>query len=148
MYQIKIYQIKLSMSSFITNMQEKAELSQNELLEKTKQNELEKDKIFQEKKHVLMVKLTELYHEKLVKAITQASSKGERVKYMNFTYEDFKANLHGIGKPSDVQSVWLSEMSNSESKYLKKDDCEDLVCLEGLKWNIWGNRKFTTLFEW
>ena len=133
------------MSSFITQMQEKANNFNNEKHEKDTSSDF---KGFQEKKDALMFKLTELYHEKLRKAISQASYRGERVKYMNFTYDDFKANLHGIGNPAKVQSLWLSEMANPESKYLKIADGDDLECLEGLKWNIWGNSKFTTVFEW
>ena len=136
------------MSTFISQMQVKATVSQNEKFEKEKENEILKQKIFEEKKDALMCVLTELYHEKLRKAISQAASKGERIKFMNFTYDDFNCKFRGIGKPAKVQSLWLSEMTNPESKYLKIDDGEDLVCFEGLIWNIWGNAKFTTVFEW
>jgi len=136
------------MSTFIAKMQVQSDKSNNDKCEKENTKESAKREIFEEKKDALMFKLTELYHEKVRKAISQTADRGERVKYMNFTYEDFKANLHGIGKPSDVQSLWLSEMANPESKYLKITDGDDLECFEGLKWNIWGNSKFTTVFEW
>ena len=129
-------------------MQVKATVSQNEKFEKEKSNEVLKQKIFEENKDALMFKLTELYHEKLMKAISLAASKGERVKYMNFTYDDFNGKFCNIGKPAKVQLLWLREMTNPESKYLKITDGDDLECLEGLKWNIWGNSKFTTVFEW
>jgi len=91
------------------------------------------------------------HHGKLKKANEGAAEHGEYVKYMNFPREDFKANHNGFGKPEQVQSLWLREMTNPKSKYLKVTDGfvrEDLECLEGLTWDIWGNGAFTTVFKW
>ena len=136
------------MTSFIEKMREESEMSLDKKSTKARLSAIDKEKIMEEKKDALMIKLTDLYHNKLMKSISRAASNGTRTKYINFVYDDFKANVHGMGKPSEIQSMWLSEMSNPDSKYLKKDDGDDLECLEGLRWNIWGNAKFTTVFEW
>lgn len=136
------------MTSFIEKMREESEMSLDKKSTKATLSAIDKKKIMEEKKDALMIKLTDLYHNKLIKSISRAASNGIRTKYINFVYEDFKANVHGMGKPSEIQSMWLSEMCNPDSKYLKVADGDDLECLKGLKWNIWGNAKFTTVFEW
>jgi len=110
---------------------------------------IEEKLVFEEKKDALMVKLTLLYHDKIIRSISGAAKKGKSEKYMNFNYEDFKGNYPGLGKPSLFQDMWLQEMANPSSKYLEiNDDGEKLQCLEGITWNIWGNAKFTTVFQW
>ena len=128
----------------------------NVLIAEEKQKEAEKKQkeasyqleIFKKKEEELMIRLTEEYHSKLKDAIKRAAEDGKCEKYMNLRYEHFKANHDGFGNPAQVQSSWLKEMTNPESKYLKVTDGEDLECLEGLTWDIWGNSAFTTVFKW
>jgi len=136
------------MSSFINNMQNLAIDSSNKNDDNKKIKEEEQKKRMDEKKDALMIKLTDLYHEKIRSAIERASLNGSREKYMNFNYDDFKANFPGMGNPRAVQREWLNEMVNPTSKYLNIGEDTEKACFSGLKSDIWGNGKFTTHFTW
>ena len=144
------HQLITTMPTFIEKIREQTIASLTEKNNKTNAYSIENERKMEEKKDALMIKLTGLYHEKIVTSISRAAINGYSEKYMNFTYEDFKANFPGLGKPSTVLDMWLKEMSNPDSKYLKTDDEEeeDLQCVEGIEWDIWGNHKFTTVFKW
>ena len=136
------------MTTFIEKIREQTNASLIKKTEEAIDINIKKEKL-EEKKDILMVKLTLLYHEKLVSSISRAALNGYSNKYINFKYEDFKANYPGLGRPSIIQDMWLKEMSKPDSKYLKTaDGDEDLQCIEGIKWDIWGNQKFTTVFKW
>lgn len=67
----------------------------------------------------LMKELTKKYHKNIKFALLRtALNTGKREQYINFDYEDFKANFPELGKPCDVCNRWLSEMTNPKSKYL------------------------------
>ena len=137
------------MASFIATMAAVAD-------EKSKKNavSLEKDSVdknhrYENKKDELMIFLTEKYHGSVKRAIHNASQKGKREKYINFCYDDFKANMNGFGNPKAVQAIWLDEMTNPLSKYLPvNEDTGEKEHFVGLNWNIWGNSVFTTYFTW
>lgn len=137
------------MTTFIEKIREQTNASLIKKNDEAKEINLKKENKIEEKKDLLMVKLTLLYHEKLLSSISRAALNGYSNKYMNFTYDDFKANSPKLGKPSVVQDMWLKEMSNPDSKYLKTaDGDDDLQCIQGITWEIWGNIKFTTVFKW
>lgn len=129
-----------------------------------------------EREHQLMTNLTTKYHKSIKDALYNAALiSGVREKYMNFEYEDFKANFPGLGKPKDVCKRWLEEMCNPESEYLpfKNPEYFDSIYLthfdnseyqidynidnkslttrdhfSGIKFDIWNNRAFTVHFTW
>jgi hypothetical protein len=103
----------------------------------------------------LMNTITGIYYHKLKSSITRRSNYGKRELYFNFNYEDFKANCNGLGKPAVIQDMWLKEMSNPSSEFLPlkskindEDPDEKEDSFEGLVWQIWGNKTFTTVFTW
>ena len=110
------------------------------------------------RKHELMVFLTEKYHGKIKEAIERASRRGLTEKYMNFCYDDFKANCPGLGKPRDIQIMWLTEMCDPKSFMVpvrearegEEGDDDGMIKdhFEGLKFEVWGNGSFTTHFTW
>ena len=110
------------------------------------------------RKHEMMVFLTEKYHGKIKEAIERASKRGFREKYINFLYEDFKANCPGLGKPKDVQIMWLMEMCDPasfmvpvrEAKDGEEGDDDGMIKdhFQGLEFDVWGNKNFTTRFWW
>jgi hypothetical protein len=110
------------------------------------------------RKHEMMVFLTEKYHGKIKESIERTAKRGLREKYMNFLYDDFKANCHGLGRPKDVQIMWLREMCDPksfmvpvrEAKEGEEGDEDGMVKdhFEGLDFNVWGNKSFTTHFTW
>jgi len=72
-----------------------------------------------ERENQLMTFLTKKYHKSIKDALYRAALiDGLREKYMNFEYEDFKANFAELGRPKEVCERWLSEMTNPNSKYL------------------------------
>ncbi len=86
---------------------------------------------------------------------------GKREKYMNFDYNDFKANFPGLGKPYEVCIRWLTEMTKENSVYvpyklnldqqiiysdITKNPIKDHFA--GLKFDVWNNKNFTVHFTW
>ena len=72
-----------------------------------------------ERENQLMTFLTKKYHKSIKDALYRAALiDGLREKYMNFDYNDFKANFPDLGNPKEVCQRWLGEMTNPNSKYL------------------------------
>jgi len=119
------------------------------------QQELEKKK--QKTKHDKFVYLTDKYFEIIIISIFHKSNKGERVKYMNFDKNDFKANFPGLGYPKEFMRSWFNELSDPNSKYLPdiyiKDyfeysDSKKKISLQGIDISIWNNGSNTVVFKW
>ena len=101
------------------------------------------------RKHEMFTELTEKYYLYIKKAIVEASLHGKTTKYMNFFREDFKANFDGLGKPCEFQKMWLEELCNPDSSYIPIDPITNKKeHFEGLKFEVWNNRSFTTVFTW
>lgn len=99
--------------------------------------------------------LTNKYHKTLVTGIVNASNKGKREKFINFDRNDFKANCHGLGYPQEVMENWLKEMSSPNSIYLPISENDDdwwkqgeKMHFEGIQFEVWNNKAFTTKFTW
>ena len=99
--------------------------------------------------------LTAKYHDTIKRGINNAARAGRREKYINFARDDFKANCHGLGFPQHVMADWLKEMCNPESKYLPvaEEDNEwwnagDKMHFQGVNYDVWNNKAFTTVFKW
>ena len=107
---------------------------------KTKQiNDLKKQRYDE-----LMKENTKKYYTRLVKCVQfNATILARRQFHMNFTYDDFKANVHGMGKPSAILTQWLTEMTNPNSSYL-----EGREHLKGLKFDVFNNKNFTVRFSY
>ena len=119
--------------------QERQKLKEEQL--KIRQEEV-KDRMFKQlsKKHLLSIKT----------GIMNAAKKGKSEKYINFKREDFKANCPGLGGVSAFQLLWLNEITNPESEYLIEDPDNkgEKINLSGVKFSIWNNSSFTTVFSW
>ena len=101
------------------------------------------------RRHELMVTLTEKYHGTVKRGIENASRAGKREKFINFTFEDFKANCSGLGTPKDVMRMWINEMCDPESKYVPvSEEGGNKIHFLGLTADIWGGKTFTTRFTW
>lgn len=102
------------MSSFIERMQiianDKDEVQKYIHAARVKKIELRKEQLFK--------KLTYKYYDKIKTTIQNASKIGRQYAYINFDYNDFKANINGLGNPSQVQRMWLKELCNPDSMYL------------------------------
>ena len=102
------------MSSFIERMQvianDKEEVQKSIYAAHVKKIELRKDQ--------LLKKLTYKYYDKIKTTIQNASKFGRQYAYINFDYNDFKANINGLGNPSQVQRMWLKELCDPDSIYL------------------------------
>ena len=72
------------------------------------------------------------------------------VNVYNFKREDFKANCPGLGGVAAFQLLWLNEITNPESEYLIEDPDNkgEKINLSGVKFSIWNNSSFTTVFSW
>ena len=134
-------------STFIEQMCEIANdksLAQ-QFLDKEREEKQEKFREEQEKiKHALFLKLSTKYYYLIVEAIRLASLSGRTYKYINFCRDDFKANFPGVGNPVKIQEDWLNELCKEGSQYIPMS----APCLNGLKFEIWNNRSFTTVFNW
>ena len=114
------------------------------LAEKTNKQEQRMEEVKQEKFKLL----NEKYFDMIARKIKNMSAKGKREAYINFDWDDFKANCNGLGNPKQFQRLWIDEITNPDSIYLPKDEDGKTKCLEGLHANIWGNGTFTTHFTW
>jgi hypothetical protein len=90
----------------------------------------------------------EKYLESIIGGIERTAAKGENKKFVNFNREDFKANCYGLGFPHEFLRMWLTEVSNPNSIYALENEDGSPRCLEGIKFSIWNNQKFTVVFEW
>ena len=91
----------------------------------------------------LMEFLTSKYYEQVVSCLKYNAEHGKNEAYMNFTYEDFKANMPTLGKPRQIQCKWLNEMKNPDSSYLN-----GRRPLQDISFDCWGNGAFTVHFTW
>ena len=125
-----------------------------ELIRTTKENHTKiekekeyKNKIFAEKVenryNELMEFLTDKYYEQVVSCLKYNAGNGKHQAFMNFKYEDFKANMPTLGKPKEIQKKWIEEMKNPNSIFLKEKRP-----LEGISYDCWGNGSFTVHFKW
>lgn len=112
------------------------------------------NKDFETKKHLreeeLFKFLTEKYHKVIKDGITHSANKGKREKYINFDRNDFKANFPSMGYPNEIQKRWLDEViTNPSSTILPMNESDDIPDhLNGLHYDIWNNKAFTTYFTW
>lgn len=91
----------------------------------------------------LMIILTDKYYRQLVSCLKYNAKNGKNEAYMNFVYEDFKANMPTMGKPKEIQRKWLKEMQTPDSIYL-----QGRRSLTGIVFDCWGNGAFTVRFTW
>lgn len=131
------------MSSFVDYL---IQVSNDSLNEKNKA--LERLKL--EKKEAMYKKLTDKYHPIIKNSIMSAAKQGKREKYINFDRNDFKANFPGLGYPKDIQENWLDDViTNPASDFLPRHYDTDMPeHLNGLIYEIWNNKNFTTKFSW
>lgn len=115
---------------------------------KKKNQKLEEQKL--DKKENIYKELTEKYHGIIKSGIMSAAKQGKREKYINFDRNDFKANYPGLGYPKDIQQNWLDDViTNPASDFLPRHYDTDMPeHLNGLIYEIWNNKKFTTKFTW
>jgi len=127
---------------------------------------LQKMKKFERKKNEredsLMRELTNKYHTSIKTALWHAAISGKREKYMNFSYQDFKANFPELGTPHEVCLRWLKHMTDPDSiylpyKYTGKQDSETMQTnihverdhFQGLEYKVLvPSRSFTVRFYW
>jgi hypothetical protein len=114
------------------------------LAEKTNKRDQRMKEVKQEKFKFL----NEKYFDMIERKIINMSAKGRREAYINFDWDDFKANCNGLGNPKQFQRIWIDEITNPDSIYLPKDEEGNTKCLAGLHADIWGNGAFTTHFTW
>ena len=113
------------------NREEKLKLRQESVRE-------EKFKYFNEK-----------YIKTIMTGIENAAKRGEKVKYINFDRNEFKANCYGLGNPSEFQRSWFDEICNPDSKYLTEiDTMGKKISFEGFVFEQIPNNKFTTKISW
>jgi len=131
--------------SFIAQMQALSVETETKFVEETVTKESRTATIKDEKFKALTAK----YHSSIKTGIEHAAKRGKREKYINFDRDDFKANCVGLGFPQEFQDMWLKEMCNPKSEYLPtNDDTGEKIHFEGISYNIWNNRNFTTVFKW
>jgi len=93
----------------------RAKAIQDFKMKKMREFEAEKSK----REDELMRKLTAKYHPLIKHALwNSALIGGNREKYMNLDYNDFKANFPELGKPAQVCERWLNEMTKEDSPYV------------------------------
>lgn len=109
----------------------------------------------------LFTTLTAKYHDTIKKGINNAATTAKREKYINFSRDDFRANCHGVGFPQQVMADWLKEMCDPESIYVPvaEEDVYDKnnkiiwnkgckMHFQGVSYDVWNNKAFTTVFTW
>lgn len=116
----------------------------NDMEEKRLRHERKMEEVKKEKFEFLNDK----YFDMIQRKIMNFSKKGKREAYINFDYEDFKANCRGLGNPKQFQRLWIDSITNPNSSYLPVDKHGKTKSLEGLRADIWGNGLFTTHFTW
>jgi len=140
--------------SFAEQMKSLAIISEEEIRVKNQERQKIKDqqlkKRQEEVKDTLFKQLSEKHLLSIKTGIMNAAKKGKSEKYINFKREDFKANCPGLGGVSAFQLLWLNEITNPESEYLIEDPDNkgEKINLSGVKFSIWNNSSFTTMFSW
>ena len=93
--------------------------------------------------------LTDKYFEIIMRGIKNSAKKGKHERFINFDRDDFKANCKGLGYPNQFQKAWLEELQKPDSKYLTRFNTTEVkISLEGITFDIWNNKAFTTVFKW
>ena len=93
--------------------------------------------------------LTDKYFEIIMLGIKNSAKKGKHERFINFDRDDFKANCKGLGYPNQFQKAWLEELQKPDSKYLTRFNTTEVkISLEGITFDIWNNKAFTTVFKW
>ena len=138
----------------ITSETKKAEI-ESIIADKVAQRKAKMEDHAAEVRDEMFTTLTAKYHDTIKRGINNAARGGRREKYINFARDDFKANCHGLGFPQKVMDDWLKEMCNPESKYLPvaEEDNEwwnagDKMHFQGVEYDVWNNKAFTTVFNW
>ena len=134
--------------SFIEQMQILAIESANKNESDSKQKKQEHENRMENVKKEKFEFLNDKYFDMIQRKIKNFSKQGKREAYINFNYDDFKANCKGLGNPKAFQRLWINSITNPNSIYLPKDSQGNPKCLEGLHADIWGNGAFTTHFTW
>lgn len=140
--------------SFAEQMKSLAIISEEEIRQKNQERQKIKDeqlkKRQEEVKDRMFKELSEKHLLSIKTGIMNAAKKGKTEKYINFKREDFKANCPGLGGVVAFQNLWLSEITNPESKYLIEDpdNKSEKIHISGVKFDIWNNQSFTTVFSW
>ena len=137
-----------------TSEDKKAEI-ETLIADKVAARKVNQDERVVEVRDEMFTALTSKYHDTIKRGIDNAARNGKREKYMNFARDDFKANCHGLGFPQQVQTDWLKEMCNPDSKYLPiaEDSSDgwaegDKMHFQGVEHNVWNNKAFTVVFTW
>ena len=137
-----------------TSTEKKAEIEAM-IAEKAAAREAKQEERAAEVRDELFTSLTAKYHDTIKRGISNAARNGKREKFINFTREDFKANCHGVGFPQQVQSAWLKEMCNPDSKYLPVAEEAnewwnegEKMHFQGVEFDVWNNKAFTVVFTW
>ena len=72
----------------------------------------------------------------LMNCLKRASSMGKKEAFINFPRDDFRINIRNTGNPKWVCGMWLQRLTATGGP------------LEGIRYDVWGNAKFTTKFSW
>ena len=134
---------RIPSETFADELLKKSKENLNRITIEREQKKVEFDKLVETRYNELMEFLTEKYYHKVVECLNFNAEKGKMEAFMNFEYDDFKANMPTMGKPREIQSKWLEEMKNPNSIFLK-----DKRALVGIHSDCWGNGAFTVQFKW
>tara|TARA_B100001094_G_scaffold271458_1_gene276761 strand:- start:3378 stop:3686 length:309 start_codon:yes stop_codon:yes gene_type:complete len=85
---------------------------------------------------VFFESLTEKYICYVMNCLKRASSIGKKEAFINFPINDFRINIRNTGDPKWACTKWLERLSS------------DGYQLQGVRYDVWGNTKFTTKFSW
>ena len=80
--------------------------------------------------------LTEKYLGYLMNCLSRSAEVGKREAFINFQKNDFRINMRNTGNPKWVCKTWLERLSSPGGP------------LECIRYDVWGNAKFTTKFSW
>ena len=80
--------------------------------------------------------LSEKHLTVLLTKLNRAAIQGKREAFINFDREDFRMNIPGTGDTRYACNMWLSELAAEGGQ------------LDGIRFDVWGNAKFTTKFSW
>ena len=134
---------RIPSETFADELLKKSKENLNRITIEREQKKVEFDKLVETRYNELMEFLTEKYYDEVVSCLNFNAEKGKMEAFMNFEYDDFKANMPTMGKPREIQRSWLEEMKNPNSIFLKEK--RPLV---GIHCDCWGNGAFTVQFKW
>ena len=134
---------RIPSETFADELLKKSKENLNRITIEREQKKVEFDKLVETRYNELMEFLTEKYYDEVVSCLNFNAEKGRMEAFMNFEYDDFKANMPTMGKPREIQNKWLDEMKNPASTYLS-----GRRPLQGINFHCWGNPAFTVQFNW